>query len=159
MVTDRDGPRPYWIHLVWTAYFFLYILAFWWWEFQFASIEWSFSLYLMIAIYATLLFFVSIILHPSSLNGVRSYKEYYYLNRRWLFGLLIAITLWDIVDTLFKGADYLLSLGWNWRLQHVGLVLMSIVGIATAKERYHQVIAIVCLAMTLNMVRAYLAGS
>ena len=32
MVVTKDGPRAYWVHLIWTLYFFIEITMFWWWE-------------------------------------------------------------------------------------------------------------------------------
>ena len=142
IVTTKDGPRPYWVHLVWTMYFFVYISLFWWWEFQLDSAEWSLGLYSVVIIYATLLFFVSLILHPNNLDGIESYKEYYYSNRRWLFGLQIAIQLWDYVDTLTKGVDHMFELGIQFQFNHLGLIATSIIAMVTANERFHKINAV-----------------
>ena len=52
MVTTRDGPRAYWVHLIWTLYFFLLIVMFWWWEFRLGTVEWSLGLYIVVILYA-----------------------------------------------------------------------------------------------------------
>ena len=101
MVTTKVGPRPYWVHLVWTFYVFMNIAMFWWWEFRLGTIAWSLSIYLVVITYATLLFFISLLVQPSNLAGIDDYKEYYYSRRQWIFGLLIAISLWDFVDSWF----------------------------------------------------------
>ena len=145
IVTTKDGPRPYWVHLVWTMFFFIYISMFWWWEFQLDSAEWSLGLYGVVIVYATLLFFVSLILHPSNLDGIQSYKEYYYSNRRWLFGLLIAIQLWDYVDTLAKGVDHMFELGFQFQFNHLGVIAASIIAMFTVNERFHKINAVVWL--------------
>ena len=93
MVTTEDGPRPYWVHLVWTLYFFLLIGMFWWWEFRLGTVEWSLGLYIVVIVYATLLFFVSLVIQPSDTRKITDYKDYFFSNRRWIFGLLIAIWL------------------------------------------------------------------
>jgi len=142
IVTTKDGPRPYWVHLVWTMYFFMFIALFWWWEFRLDSAQWSLGLYGVVIVYATLLFFVSLILHPSSLDGIQSYKEYYYSNRRWLFGLLIAIQLWDYVDTLAKGVDHMFELGLFFQFNHLGLIATSMVAMVTANEKFHKINAV-----------------
>ena len=99
MVTTKDGPRAYWVHLVWTLYLFLLIVMFWWWEFRLGTVEWSLGLYIVVILYATLLFFVSLVIQPSDTERITNFKDYFYSNRRWIFGLLIAIWLWDFVDT------------------------------------------------------------
>ena len=145
MVTNKDGPRPYWVHLVWTFYFFLLTVLFWWWEFRLEVVEWSLWLYLVVIIYATLLFFVSLVIQPSSLENITSYKDYYFAHRRWIFGLLIAIWLWDFVDTLAKGTSHFVNLGMGYLLLNITHLVASTVAIITANERYHQIFAVVMM--------------
>ena len=33
-LAQQERKRVYWIHLVWALFMFLYVIAFWWWEFQ-----------------------------------------------------------------------------------------------------------------------------
>ena len=139
MATTKDGPRTYWVHHVWTLYFFLYIAFFWWWEFQLDSMEWNLTLYFVVIIYATLLFFATLILHPGNLDGFSSYREYYYSTRQWLFGLMIALLLWDTIDTLTKGADHVVEMGNVWLFGHIGQAATSAVAIVTANETFHKI--------------------
>lgn len=141
MVTTKDGPRPYWVHLVWTAYLFLNIVMFWWWEFRLGTIDWSLKLYLVVTAYATLLFFASLVMQPGMLDGIGSYKEYYYSRRGWIFGLIIANSLWDFVDTLMKGETHLLELGAGYLTLQSFNIFGSVVAIVTPNERFHQVFA------------------
>ncbi len=145
IVTIKDGPRPYWVHLVWTFYFFSLTVMFWWWEFQLDLVDWSLWLYLVVIIYATLLFFVSLVIQPSSMDNIASYKEYYFANRRWIFGLLIAIWLWDFVDTLAKGTSHFVNLGTEYLIFNIIHLVGSTVAIITANERYHQIFAVVLM--------------
>ena len=146
MVTNKDGPRPYWVHLVWTFYFFLLTVLFWWWEFRLDVVDWSLALYLVVIFYATLLFFVSLVIQPSSTDNIASYKDYYYANRRWIFGLLIAIWLWDFVDTLAKGTSHFVNLGTEYLIFNITHLVGSAVAIITANERYHQIFAVVLMS-------------
>lgn len=142
MVTDKTGPSPYWVHLIWTIYLFLYIVAFWWWEFRLGSVEWSLSVYLVIITYATLLFFASLVIQPGSLHGVDSYKDYYYLRRRWIFSLIIALTIWDFLDTYVKGTGYFASLGVVYPTILAMLIIGSLIAMITANERYHNIFSV-----------------
>jgi hypothetical protein len=145
MVTTKDGPRPYWVHLVWTFYFFLLTVLFWWWEFRLDIVDWSLWLYLVVIIYATLLFFVSLVIQPSTMDNSDSYKDYYFENRRWIFGLLIAIWLWDFVDTFAKGTSHFVNLGTEYLILNITHLVGSAVAIITANERYHQIFAVVLM--------------
>ncbi len=143
MVTTQDGPRPYWVHLIWTFYLFLNIAMFWWWEFRLGEVDWSLSTDLVVIIYATLFFFISIVMQPGNLGGISSYREYYYSRRRWIFGLLIAIMFWDFVDTFIKGVDHFLNLGTEYLAIQIALITASAVAVITPNERYHKIFAVV----------------
>jgi len=144
MVTSKDA-RPYWVHLVWTFYLFLLLVAFWWWEFQLESINWSLSIYLVVIIYATLLFFVSLVIQPLKTEQISSFKDYYFSHRRWIFGLLIAIWLWDFVDTLSKGTDHFFDLGIEYLVFNITQLTIFSVASITANERAHEFFAVACL--------------
>ena len=143
MVTAKDGPRPYWVHLVWTLYLFQLLVLFWWWEFQLGTVDWSLWLYIVVIIYATLLFFISLVIQPSDTGQITSYKDYFFSNRRWIFGLLIAIWLWDYVDTYSKGASHFASLGTEYLIYNTGQLIACAVAIKTTNERYHEIFAVV----------------
>jgi hypothetical protein len=156
MATTKDGPRTYWVHLVWTLYFFLYITFFWWWEFQLDSLEWNLALYFVVIIYATLLFFATLILQPGNVDGFSSYKEYYYSSRRWFFSLTIALLIWDTVDTLTKGTDHIVEMGDVWLFGHIGQAAASAVAIVTANETFHKINALVwILLLIVNVTSAF----
>lgn len=80
---------------------------------------------------------------PGKLDGIVSYKEYYYSRRRLIFGLLIALVLWDCVDTLSIGVEHFLSFGIEYPVNQITLLIASVVAIITANERYHEIFATV----------------
>jgi len=114
-----------------------------WWEFRLDTVDWSLSLYLVVIIYATLLFFVSLVIQPVITDQISSYKDYYFSNRGWIFGLLIAIWLWDFVDTLSKGTNHFLNLGTEYLVFNITQIIASVVAIITTNERYHEIFAVV----------------
>jgi hypothetical protein len=83
------------------------------------------------------------VVQPGKLNGIVSYKEYYYSRRRWIFGLLIALVLWDFVDTLSKSVEHFLSFGIVYPIHQIVLLTASVVAIITANERFHKIFATV----------------
>src|SRR5271168_3037120 len=49
--------KIYWVHLLWVFFLFLYLIHFWWWEFNLGKLpDWTFPLYFFIAFYAVLLY-------------------------------------------------------------------------------------------------------
>jgi hypothetical protein len=60
---QHQRKRIYWVHLVWVLFMFLYVIAFWWWEFGLASIpDWTFPLYVFVIIYGILVYLLCALL-------------------------------------------------------------------------------------------------
>ncbi len=156
ITTDKAGPKPYWVHLVWTFYLFFYITMFWWWEFQLVSSQWSLSLYVVLIAYATLLFFASLVIQPSNLEGIDSFKDYYFEKRRVIYGTFIGINIWDVVDTLAKGVVHLTELGTVYVAGTALNLVLAIAAIFIANERFHQIVVVVLSAtFTANMITLF----
>jgi hypothetical protein len=96
-----------------------------------------------VILYATLLFFVSLVIQPSDTHKITNFKDYFYSNRRWIFGLLIAIWLWDFVDTYSKGADHFASLSTEYMVYNASQIVGCVIGIKTANERYHEIFSVI----------------
>ena len=120
---------------------------FWWWEFRLVESDWNIALFGILIVYSTLFFFASLVLQPGTLPDGQDYKEYFYARRNWIFGLLAAILLWDLVDTASKGIDHFLNLekelAWLQLPQLVGYVI----AMTTANERFHEIFCIAWLVM------------
>jgi hypothetical protein len=96
------------VYLLWVGYVLVWLVSFWWYEFNFQALrdEWTFGLYLFVISFAILLFLLAAILVPHRLNGVQDSYRYFMEGRRWFFGANIAGVIFDVFDTLLKGAGY-----------------------------------------------------
>lgn len=57
--------KVYRVHLLWALFLFLYLIHFWWWEYRLQGVQqWTFPLYLFIALYAVLLFLLCVLFFP-----------------------------------------------------------------------------------------------
>ena len=114
-----DGPkRVYWVHLVWCLFMFLYVIAFWWWEFQLATIpRWTFPLYVFVTVYGVLVYFLCALLSPNDLSLYQGYKEYFFSRRKWLFGEMAVMFVADLDDTYMKGPKHFHALGHMYQVQ------------------------------------------
>jgi len=142
LLTDKDWPKAYWVHTALTIYIFAYTTMFWWWEFQFVAFEWRISLYVLVVVYATLLFFAAIIVQPSNVSGIDNFKSYYYEKRHVIYGTWILVVIWDVVDTLAKGTGHLSDLGTTYVVGYSFAVIGGGIAIWTSNERYHQAFVI-----------------
>ena len=96
------------VYLLWVGYVLVWLVSFWWYEFNFQALreDWSFGLYLFVISFAIILFLLAAILVPHRLDGVKDSYSYFMDGRRWFFGTNIVAVVFDVFDTLLKGADY-----------------------------------------------------
>jgi hypothetical protein len=138
------------VHLLWVAYVFFFILAFWWWQYGYRGIgEWTFPLYLFLVGYAILLYLMAVVLLPDDLGEYDGFREYFLARRRWFFGLLAASKVVDAVDTLAKGDTYAQSMGAEYWVQ-IGLYcVLAIVGSIWSARSFHAAFAALSLGATI----------
>ncbi|WAC63744.1 hypothetical protein OVA13_02850 [Pseudoxanthomonas sp. SL93] len=145
--------RIYWVHLVWAGFMFVYLLHFWWWEFQLSHQgHWNFNLYLFVTLYALMLYLLCALVFPESVDDYEDYRAYFYARRHWFFGFLAVLFAMDVVDTLIKGEAYYRHLGWEYPLRNAAYIVGSLGAIATRSHRYHGTFAIAALLYELSWI-------
>ena len=141
IIGNPGRAKVYWVHLVWSLYVFVYVVAFWWWEFQLSAVEvWTVQLYLFLVLYATLLYLLCVILYPREFPS--EFREYFHLRRKWFFSLWIVVYLVDIGDTALKGGDHLASFGLEYWVTIVVFVVLFLVATQSRDERFHGAFAV-----------------
>jgi hypothetical protein len=142
--------RLYWGHLTWVAYLFCYLIGFWWWEFSWSeSGSWGLLLYFFLILYATALFLLCEILFPRQADQVADFEVYFMAVRKWFYGLMIAVTVIDVGESLLKGPDYMERLGGLYWSLIFTLLVISVVGILRPGRRLHGGLAVVALVFQL----------
>lgn len=154
MLQARSRRRVYWVHAVWVANLFLYLVVAWWVFYRWRTQQpWTFFLFIFVLISPTILYLASLLLFPREgvIDESIAYKAHYYANHRAFFILFALFVPVDIVDTLLKGIPHFLQQGWTYdvgsTLQLIGLTAAAI----TANERYHRFFAIYFLIQTVVM--------
>jgi len=140
IIQHPDVARPYWVHLSWVLAMFMYSVFWWWWEFNLNEIEiWTFGAYLLVILYAFLVFLMCALLSPVDLSGYGGFEEYYYAKRAWVFGTFIAMQFVDSGVALIKGMDYFLGLGALYYVGQPLIVVFSAIAIVTRNKSFHAV--------------------
>jgi hypothetical protein len=134
------------VHLVWVAWLFLLTVSWWWFQFRLSSTVWTLGFYLFILFYAALLYLSAALLFPTDLEGYRSFKDYFYQRRRWIFGLMIAIGLTDLADTALKGSVHFANQGVLYPAYAGVALALAIVAVITRNERFHATYAVLMLS-------------
>lgn len=135
--------RIWWVHLVWVASMFLYLVHFWWWEFHLHTIaSWNFASYAFVVLYTVLLYLLCVLLFPEDLSDYQGYRDYFLSRRAWFFGALAAVYVVDFLDTWLKGATYLHALGPEYAIRGLVFVILCLIAMRTRNARFHGAFAV-----------------
>lgn len=150
-VTRQTHGKPlYWVHLLWIANLLLNLVVWWWFEFQLREVRvWTFQLYLFVLAYAVLLYVICRLLVPEDIDGYESWKSWFLERRTGFFVGLTLVGPVDLADTLVKGQQHLVDLGWGYLGPSVLLNATSVIAIFVRDPRYHAYVAIQYMALLL----------
>ena len=143
--------RLYWVHLLWVTYTFIMLLDFWWFESRLSKVSiWNFLSYSFVIFYILLLYLLCAILLPQDLDEYdKKFKSYFFLRKKWIFGILALIFLVDIVDTLIKGVGYWRSFGVEYQIKTVSHVALFLMAMKISKEWFHAALVVFMIAYEL----------
>jgi hypothetical protein len=128
---------------VWVGATFLRAIFWWWFEFEFSTVEqWTFSLYFFVLAYALLIYSWCALLIPRDLTGYDGYKDYFYSRRSWFFGVGLATVFADFADTLLKGMNHFASLGMVYVALQLMWTILFLIALKTRNERFHAIFAL-----------------
>ena len=146
IVENPRAAKVWWIHLLWVFHTGLLSVFWWWFEFGLRTTPvWTFQLYAFVLGYAFLIYLICTILFPSDLGEHRDFREYFISRRRWFFGLLIALLIVDVIDTLLKGMAHFTSLGLEYPISQAAIALLCAAGIISRRDRVQALIVILAL--------------
>lgn len=99
----REAPiEP--IHMVWTTTVFLNLVLNWWVFFSWrTNEEWSFTVFLMLILWAVALYLLVVFLYPPGKAAHESWASVYRSNRQWFFASFAAFGSADIGLTAVRG--------------------------------------------------------
>jgi len=132
----RDKIYP--AHFIWVVFMLLFVTHFWWFQFGLSKIElWEYPEYVFIISYAALIFFISSLLFPETMGEYSGYKDYFHSRARWFYGLLAAMFLVDLADSLVKGLDHFYALGPFYPYRQCALAGLALIGAFVKSPFYH----------------------
>jgi hypothetical protein len=130
--------RVYWIHLGWVLSLLLFLLHFWWWEFRLQALTvLDFAVYLFLIGFASLFFFLCVLLFPASMEEYGGYEDYFMSRKGWFFAFLALAYAVDLADTAIKGRPYFESFGYEYPLRNVAYIVLCGIAALTASRRFH----------------------
>ncbi|MCF3479748.1 hypothetical protein GUV60_06760 [Stenotrophomonas maltophilia] len=124
------------LHLGWVAWTLISLVTFWWWEFRLIEVHrWTFETYLFVIVYCATWFLLCALLFPDDLREYGSYGNYLMQRRRWIFSVIAALTLLDLVDTAIKGSSRWKLLGAAYPLHAVLMLAVAVLGCRLRSQR------------------------
>lgn len=124
------------LHLGWVAWTLISLVTFWWWEFRLIEVHrWTFETYLFVIVYCATWFLLRALLFPDDLREYGSYGNYLMQRRRWIFSVIAALTLLDLVDTAIKGSSRWKLLGAAYPLHAVLMLAVAVLGWRLRSQR------------------------
>jgi hypothetical protein len=145
-LAQQERKQVYWIHLVWCLFMFLYVIAFWWWQFQLITVpRWTFPHYVFVVVYGVLVYFLCGLLSPTDLSHYEGYKEYLFSRRKWFFGAMAVMFVADLYDDYLKGPEFFHGLGHISDFGIGFLILFSLLAIKVRNELFHAAFAVFAL--------------
>jgi hypothetical protein len=151
LIHSRREIRPYWVHIVWTFNVIIFVLAIWWGMYWWRGLEQlSAQWFYFLVAYAILQFMWAAMLYPPEFSHGMDFEDYFFSNRRWFFGIQLAVLLTDIPETLVKGAEHLRAVPKEYPFLIAALLAISVVAMLSSRRRVHEVLCLAWLLGTLG---------
>jgi hypothetical protein len=136
----------YWVHLLWVFFLFLYVIHYWWWEFNLELVrQWTFPLYLFVALYAIILYLLCVLILPEELSDYNGFRDYFYSKCQWFFALMAIMVVIDVADTLLKGHQYYQRHALPYSIRAGIFVTLSLIATRVRRRWFHAAFAIFAL--------------
>lgn len=127
----------YWPHAVWVLTLFWLHVQNWWAFWDTRNVSFNVALYSIWVGYASLLYLTTVALTNRRSNDT-PWKEHFFAQRRWFFGVLILTIIMAIFITrLFFGA----SLSHPYRVIQFSFLALAILAVVSDREKLHEVIS------------------
>jgi hypothetical protein len=133
----------YWPHSVWFLSIFWLHVQNWWGFWEIRTVSFNVMLYSVWIAYASLLYLTTVALTNKS-DDEMPWKEYFFAQRQWFFGVLILTIIVAIfVTRLFLGA----SLLHPYRIVQFSLLALAILAAVSSREGLHKAISVLFLVL------------
>lgn len=106
IVTCRNQVKPYVLHMVGAVMVFLLQIEFWWGTFtKRLVLHWRFDFLLCFLLTPILYYFVAELLFPSRASAEINFRDHYWHNFRWFYGIAALIQLNNILVNALMPTD------------------------------------------------------
>ena len=133
----------YWPHAVWVITIFWMHTQNWWAFWDMRNLSFNVVLYSLWVGFVSLMYLCTVAL-TSRKNDEIAWKEHYYGQKNWFFGVLIVTIIAAIfVSLLFFDASFLHP----YRALQTSLLLLAILSFFSEREKVHEVVSVLFLVL------------
>ena len=142
-IHHRTTVKLYWVHTLWALNILIYIVIIWWGMFWWSNQqEWSFFQFLLLTLYAIVLFFAASLLFPWDLSENFDFERHFFETRPWFFSIHAVAWCIDIPETIFKSDGGLRDLPDAYIVLIAPLLILSMIGIFWSNKAFHKFFAV-----------------
>lgn len=142
-VHHRKTVKTYWVHTIWAFNTLIYIIIIWWGMFWWSNQQdWLFFQFLLLILYAIVLFLLASLLYPWDLPNDFDFEKHFFDTRPWFFSVLALAWVIDIPETTLKAEDHLRDLPQGYIALAVTFIVISVVGALWSNKTYHKIVAV-----------------
>ncbi len=139
----RKTLRLFWVHTLWTFNILIQIVIIWWGMFWWSGqAEWSFFNFLLLLLYAIVLFLAASLLYPWELPSDFDFEAHFFETRPWFFSVLFIAWCIDIPETVLKSDDGLRDLPEAYVFLIAAQFIMNLLGATWPNHTYHKIFAV-----------------
>lgn len=150
-IHHRKTVKAYWVHSLWAFNVLVYIVAIWWGMFWWSTqLDWAFHQFLMLILYAIVLFLLASLLYPWDIPDEFDFEQHFYETRPWFFSVLALGWILDIPETLAKSEAGLRSLPQAYVVLAGTFIITAICAAVWSNRTFHKIVALLWGSITIT---------
>lgn len=150
-IHNRKTVKLYWPQMLWALNVLIFILAIWWGMFWWSGQQdWSYFQFLMLILYAILLFLAASLIYPWDIPDDFDFERHFYETRPWFFAVLALAWCIDIPETIIKSDVGLRGVPEAYLAFVFTLIILSVVAAFWSNKVFHKFFSIFWLVLTVG---------
>jgi len=142
-IHHRKTVKVSWIHTLWTFNVLILIVIIWWGMFWWSGLQdWSFFNFLLLILYAIVLFLAASLLYPWDLPDDLDFDAHFFETRPWFFSILTVAWCIDIPETVVKSGDGLRELPEAYVVLIATHLVLGLIAAFWSNRTYHKFYAV-----------------
>ena len=147
----RKTVKTSWVQAVWAINILIYIVTIWWGMFWWSGLQdWSYFQFMLLILYAILLFFSASLIFPWEISGDFDFEKHFYETRPWFFSVLFLAWCVDIPETMAKSDVGLRGLPDAYLAFAIPHITLSLIAACWSNKTFHKVYAVFWPVFTLG---------